>query len=105
LAALPGTGVIAFGHMGDGNLHFNLVVPVGADARAIFAERERMSRIVHDLVDALGGSISAEHGIGLLKIDEMKHYNEPSSKLPPPSGSRNRPSTAACTAAPGRRCP
>jgi FAD/FMN-containing dehydrogenase len=77
VAALPGTRVIPFGHAGDGNLHFNLVQPVGHDAQAFFALRERMNRIVHDIVDELGGSISAEHGIGLLKVDEMKRYKQP----------------------------
>lgn len=76
-AALPGTRVIAFGHVGDGNLHFNLVQPLGHDAQTFFAERERMNRLVHDIVHELGGSISAEHGIGLLKIEEMQRYKDP----------------------------
>ena len=76
-AELPGTRVIAFGHAGDGNLHFNLVQPIGHDAQAFFALREPMNRIVHDLVHSLGGSISAEHGIGLLKVDEMSRYKAP----------------------------
>jgi FAD/FMN-containing dehydrogenase len=76
-AALPGVRVIAFGHMGDGNLHFNLVQPVGADSAAFLAERERMNRLVHDIVHTLKGSISAEHGIGMLKIDEMLRYKDP----------------------------
>jgi D-lactate dehydrogenase (cytochrome) len=74
LQALPGTRVIPFGHAGDGNLHFNLVQPVGWDAEKFFALREPMNHIVHDLVVELGGSISAEHGIGLLKMDEMARY-------------------------------
>jgi D-lactate dehydrogenase (cytochrome) len=77
LTVLPGTRVIAFGHAGDGNLHFNLVQPVGYDARAFFALRETMNRIIHDIVHELDGSISAEHGIGLLKIDEMVRYKAP----------------------------
>jgi len=76
-AALPGTRVIAFGHAGDGNLHFNLVQPEGHDGGAFLAERARMNRIVHDIVHDLGGSISAEHGIGMLKIDEMERYKDP----------------------------
>ncbi len=76
-AALPGIRVLAFGHMGDGNLHFNLVQPVGADAAGFFAQRARMNRIVHDLVHELDGSISAEHGIGLLKVEEMRRYKAP----------------------------
>ena len=76
-AALPGVRVFAFGHMGDGNLHFNLVQPIGYDADAFFAQRERMNRIVHDIVHALDGSISAEHGIGILKVGEMQLYKPP----------------------------
>lgn len=75
-AACPGVRVIAFGHMGDGNLHFNLVQPVGADKDDFMAQREALNRVVHDTVHALGGSISAEHGIGLLKIDEMARYKQ-----------------------------
>jgi FAD/FMN-containing dehydrogenase len=75
-AACPGVRVIAFGHMGDGNLHFNLVQPVGADRDAFMARREELNRVVHDTVHALGGSVSAEHGIGLLKIDEMARYKD-----------------------------
>jgi D-lactate dehydrogenase (cytochrome) len=77
LAALPGTRVIPFGHAGDGNLHFNLVQPLGHDAQAFFALREQMNRIVHDIVHELNGSISAEHGIGLLKMAEMARYKTP----------------------------
>jgi D-lactate dehydrogenase (cytochrome) len=73
-AAWPGVRVIAFGHVGDGNVHFNLVQPTGEDGVAFGAARAMLNRVVHDIVDALGGSVSAEHGIGLLKIDEMARY-------------------------------
>lgn len=73
-AALPGVRVVAFGHVGDGNIHFNLSQPVGADGKAFLAEWARMNRIVHDIVAAMGGSVSAEHGIGRLKIEEMTRY-------------------------------
>jgi len=63
--------------MGDGNLHFNLVQPVGHDTAAFFAQRERLNRIVHDIVHDLAGSISAEHGIGMLKVGEMQRYKQP----------------------------
>jgi FAD/FMN-containing dehydrogenase len=76
-AALPGIRVLAFGHMGDGNLHFNLVQPIGHEAASFFAQRHRMNRIVHDIVHELEGSISAEHGIGMLKVDEMQRYKQP----------------------------
>ena len=73
-AALPGSRFVTFGHLGDGNLHYNLAAPAGADAEAYMANTERANRIVHDLVDAHGGSISAEHGIGQLKRVELTRY-------------------------------
>jgi D-lactate dehydrogenase (cytochrome) len=73
-AALPGVRPVAFGHVGDGNIHYNLSQPVGADRAAFLARWAEMNRIVHDIVDRLGGSISAEHGIGRLKRDELAHY-------------------------------
>jgi D-lactate dehydrogenase (cytochrome) len=73
-AALPGVRVVAFGHLGDGNTHFNLTQPAGGDRQAFLAEWGRMNRIVHDIVVGMDGSISAEHGIGRLKVDEMLHY-------------------------------
>lgn len=76
-AALPGTRVFAFGHAGDGNLHFNLVQPIGHDADDFRSRIGTFNRIIHDLVHELGGSISAEHGIGMLKIDEMVRYKDP----------------------------
>lgn len=72
--AVPGIRVIAFGHMGDGNVHFNLLQPLGADPSEFMALREQCNRIVHDIVHELDGSISAEHGIGQLKLDEMVRY-------------------------------
>ncbi|MEP9352963.1 FAD-binding oxidoreductase [Xanthobacter sp. KR7-65] len=76
-AHLPGVRVCAFGHMGDGNIHFNLSQPVGMDKAAYLAGWEGFNRIVHDLVVSLGGSISAEHGIGLLKREELALYKDP----------------------------
>jgi FAD/FMN-containing dehydrogenase len=76
-AALPGIRVVAFGHAGDGNIHFNLSQPVGADRAGYLARWEEFNRIVHDLVTALQGSISAEHGIGRLKREELAHYKAP----------------------------
>ena len=77
LAAAPGTRVLPFGHMGDGNLHFNLVQPVGTPPGSFLARQSELNHVVHDIVDALGGSISAEHGIGMLKVDEMARYKSP----------------------------
>ncbi len=76
-AALPGIRVCAFGHVGDGNIHFNLTQPVGMDRAAYLAEWERFNRIVHDIVDSFGGSIAAEHGIGLIKRQELERYKDP----------------------------
>ena len=73
-AALPGVRVVAFGHLGDGNTHFNLTQPVGADKDAYLEHWGAMNRIVHDIVVGMGGSISAEHGIGRLKVEELAHY-------------------------------
>lgn len=66
--------IVAFGHIGDGNLHYNLSKPVGAHNAAFIAQSEQVNRIVHDLVGELGGSISAEHGLGQLKRDEILRY-------------------------------
>ncbi|MBM3518119.1 MAG: FAD-binding oxidoreductase [Alphaproteobacteria bacterium] len=72
--AQPGIRVIAFGHLGDGNIHFNLVRPPGADATTFLAEWDHFSAIVHGVAAALGGSISAEHGLGRLKREEIRAY-------------------------------
>ncbi|MEZ2129353.1 MULTISPECIES: FAD-binding oxidoreductase [unclassified Sinorhizobium] len=71
LAAMPGARICAFGHMGDGNIHYNISQPVGADKAAFIARWREMNAIVHGLVLSHGGSISAEHGIGQLKRDEL----------------------------------
>jgi FAD/FMN-containing dehydrogenase len=76
-AALPGLRVCAFGHFGDGNIHFNLSQPVGMDRAAFLALWEPFNRIVHDIVYALDGSIAAEHGVGLLKREELGRYADP----------------------------
>ncbi|HJO73925.1 MAG TPA: FAD-binding oxidoreductase [Rhodospirillales bacterium] len=73
-AEIAGIRVVAFGHLGDGNIHFNLSQPEDKDGEAFLAEWGRINRLVHDLVDELGGSFSAEHGIGVLKKDDLKRY-------------------------------
>jgi FAD/FMN-containing dehydrogenase len=73
-AAFPGVRFVTFGHLGDGNLHYNLAGPEGVDPEAFMAEAPRANRIVHDLVAAHHGSISAEHGIGQLKRGELTRY-------------------------------
>jgi FAD/FMN-containing dehydrogenase len=73
-AIVPGIRPVPFGHLGDGNVHFNLSAPRGADAKSFLSRREEIARIVHDIVVALGGSISAEHGLGVMKRDEILRY-------------------------------
>lgn len=73
-AAFPGVRPCPFGHLGDGNIHFNVSQPVGADQAAYLAQWDSMNRLVHDLVAGMEGSISAEHGVGLLKVDEIRRY-------------------------------
>ncbi len=73
-AAFPGVRYVVFGHLGDGNLHYNLSAPAGVSPVAFIAESSRANRIVYDLVAELGGSFSAEHGIGQLKRDELSRY-------------------------------
>lgn len=78
--AFPGTRGVAFGHLGDGNVHFHILAPKGAVPGAWEdSDGKRISRMVHDLVRAHGGSISAEHGIGQLKRDELGRLGDPVS--------------------------
>ncbi len=71
--------LIAYGHAGDGNLHFNLNQREGATRQAFFAREAQLRRAVHDLVAAFGGSFSAEHGIGALKVEELRRYADPTA--------------------------
>ncbi|KAB0264086.1 FAD-binding oxidoreductase [Microvirga brassicacearum] len=75
--AMPGVRVCAFGHFGDGNIHFNLSQPLGMDKDAYLSEWARFNVIVHDIVNGMNGSIAAEHGIGLIKRDELARYKDP----------------------------
>ena len=73
--AIPGVRLVNFGHLGDGNLHYNVQAPVGVDAAEFLQQREaQVNRIVFDSVTQFGGSISAEHGIGSLKVNHLVHY-------------------------------
>ena len=74
---LPGIRPIAFGHVGDGNIHFNLTQPEGMDKAAYLARWQEFNDIVHGVVRELHGSISAEHGVGMMKRDEITHYKAP----------------------------
>ena len=76
-AAIPGARPVAFGHMGDGNVHYNVTQPEGADREAFLAQWERLNEVVHDLVVDMDGSFSAEHGIGRLKRDALAQYRSP----------------------------
>ncbi|MEP7314699.1 MAG: FAD-linked oxidase C-terminal domain-containing protein, partial [Pseudomonadota bacterium] len=69
--------LVAYGHVGDGNLHFNLNQRPGADSAAFLAREAPLKRAVHDLVASLDGSFSAEHGIGQLKVLELERYAQP----------------------------
>lgn len=72
--AFPGSRLVVFGHLGDGNLHYNLSGPAGESATGFMNNAERAMRIVHDLVAAHDGSFSAEHGVGQLKLDDLVRY-------------------------------
>ena len=76
-AMIPGVRICAFGHMGDGNIHYNLSQPVGADKQAFLDRWHEVNAVVHGIVLNFGGSISAEHGIGQLKRDELAGIRAP----------------------------
>ncbi len=74
LSSLPGTRLVCFGHMGDGNLHYNLSQPPQMDGKDFLDLWDNMNRIVHDIAINMGGSFSAEHGIGQLKRKDLGRY-------------------------------
>ncbi|MDC6678930.1 hypothetical protein OEZ78_26050, partial [Leclercia adecarboxylata] len=76
-ARLPGIRPVPFGHVGDGNVHFNLSQPEGADRGDFPARWGEFNRIVHDDVARYGGWIRAEHGVGRLRRHELAHYKTP----------------------------
>ena len=77
-ARIEGVRLVNFGHLGDGNLHYNVQAPAGGDAKAFLREREdEVNTLVYDAVARFGGSISAEHGVGSLKTDKLPHYKSP----------------------------
>lgn len=77
LAALGDWRINCFGHLGDGNLHYNVFPPPGHKKAEFEALRDAIKTTVHDLVDALGGSVSAEHGVGRLKVSDLERYGDP----------------------------
>jgi len=76
--AMPGVRLVNFGHLGDGNLHYNVQAPEAMDA-ALFLQHheEQVNHLVFDSVQAFGGSISAEHGVGSLKLAHLEHHKSP----------------------------
>ncbi len=76
-AALPGLRIVTYGHVGDGNLHYNLSKPVGSDDGSFLSRADVLARIVFDSVRSFDGSISAEHGIGQSKRDLIADYKDP----------------------------
>ena len=77
-AAFPGARLVNYGHLGDGNLHYNVQAPLGTDAQAFLRDQEKpVNALVYDAVDRYAGSISAEHGIGSLKRDKLEQHKSP----------------------------
>ncbi|MET0541918.1 MAG: FAD-binding oxidoreductase [Variovorax sp.] len=75
---IPGVRLVNFGHLGDGNLHYNVQAPAEGDARAFLRDEEaRVNTLVYDAVAKFGGSFSAEHGIGALKVDKLEKHKSP----------------------------
>lgn len=73
-ATWPGVRIQAFGHVGDGNIHYGVIMPEGGDPGAFEAARDAGARIVHDIANDLHGSVSAEHGLGTMKVEEARRY-------------------------------
>jgi len=77
-AAIPGVRLVNFGHLGDGNLHYNVQAPAEGDSKSFLSDREaEVNTIVYDSVAHFDGSISAEHGVGSLKLDKLEHHKSP----------------------------
>jgi FAD/FMN-containing dehydrogenase len=68
---IPGSRPVPFGHLGDGNIHYNVSQPIGGNAADFLAQWHAVNAVVFEIVLRMGGSISAEHGIGVLKRDEL----------------------------------
>lgn len=77
LAEVGDFRINCFGHLGDGNLHYNVFPQPGRTRADHEAQREQVKRVVHDLVHEMDGSVSAEHGIGRLKVDDLERYSDP----------------------------
>jgi FAD/FMN-containing dehydrogenase len=77
IAALGAFRINCFGHVGDGNLHYNVFPVAGRSAKEHANQREIVQRAIHDLTHDMGGSVSAEHGVGRLKVDDLERYGDP----------------------------
>ena len=77
VGAVPGIRFCAFGHLGDGNLHYNVSQPIGADTADYLARWHEVNAVVFEIVLRMGGSISAEHGLGAMKGHEALRYKSP----------------------------
>lgn len=76
-ARMPGIRAVSFGHVGDGNIHFNFSQPIDMDKQAFLDRWAEIAHEVHEIVHRYGGSFSAEHGIGQLKVDDLEYYKSP----------------------------
>jgi FAD/FMN-containing dehydrogenase len=77
-AEIAGVRLVNFGHLGDGNLHYNVQAPAEGDAKAFLRDQEdRVNHLVYEAVAKFGGSFSAEHGVGALKVDKLQKYQSP----------------------------
>jgi len=74
---IPGCRPLPFGHVGDGNIHYNVTQPQGADKEKFLARWDEVNAVVFAVVRKLGGSISAEHGVGVMKRDILPNYKDP----------------------------
>ena len=77
IARFPDIRIVAFGHMGDGNVHYNCGKPRADEASRFYGESPEVNHVVYEVVRDLNGSISAEHGLGVLKAEEIKRYKSP----------------------------
>jgi len=77
--AFPGIRIINFGHFGDGNLHFNICPPIGSDKSFLISNADEIHRIVYEQIEQFQGSISAEHGIGQLKRNDLENHRGPTA--------------------------
>ena len=75
--ALPGARICPYGHLGDGNMHFNISQPPEMDTQKFLDQWKPMNHLIHEIAHQLNGSFSAEHGIGIAKLEEMKRYKDP----------------------------